>query len=159
MHTTAAPRQLIVVAPRTRSEPSRPVSGGPAAVGGGPAESYRRPASARRGSAVTPNYALRRVGAAMVVVCALVAGGLAVEAILTSFGGVPASAAGAPSAPSRAAADASARTRHVAQPGDTLWSIASTYRGAVSHDRYLDALIRLNGGATQIEVGQAVRLP
>ena len=41
---------------------------------------------------------------------------------------------------------------------DTLWSIASTYRGTVEQGRYVDALIRLNGG-TSIEVGQAVRLP
>ena len=47
---------------------------------------------------------------------------------------------------------------HVAAPGDTLWSIAQQYRGDVGRDRYVDALIDLNGD-TSIQVGQAIRLP
>ena len=47
---------------------------------------------------------------------------------------------------------------HVAQPGDTLWSIAERYRGDVGHGRYVDALVDVNGGVA-IQVGQAVRLP
>ena len=47
---------------------------------------------------------------------------------------------------------------HVAEPGDTLWSIADAYRGDVGRDRFIDALIDLNGG-TGIQVGQAVHLP
>jgi Tfp pilus assembly protein FimV len=47
---------------------------------------------------------------------------------------------------------------HVALPGDTLWSIADRYRGDVGRDRYIDALIDLNGG-TRILAGQAIRLP
>ncbi len=47
---------------------------------------------------------------------------------------------------------------HVAQPGDTMWSIAQRYRGDVGQDRFVDALIDLNG-ATAIQIGQAIRLP
>ena len=52
----------------------------------------------------------------------------------------------------------SAPTLHVAQPGDTLWSIAERYRGDVGKGRYVDALVEINGGAS-IQIGQAVRLP
>jgi hypothetical protein len=47
---------------------------------------------------------------------------------------------------------------HVAQPGDTMWSIAQRYRGDVGQDRFVDALIDVNGG-TAIQIGQAIRLP
>jgi LysM repeat protein len=47
---------------------------------------------------------------------------------------------------------------HVAQPGDTMWSIAQRYRGDVGQDRFVDALIDVNGGAA-IQIGQAIRLP
>jgi hypothetical protein len=47
---------------------------------------------------------------------------------------------------------------HVAQPGDTMWSIAERYRGDVGHARFVDALIDVNGG-TAVQVGQAIRLP
>ena len=46
----------------------------------------------------------------------------------------------------------------MAAAGDSLWSIAQANHGDVSIDRYVDALIDLNGG-TDIAVGQAVRLP
>ena len=47
---------------------------------------------------------------------------------------------------------------HVARSGDTLWSIAETYRGEVERHAFVDALITLNHG-TSIQIGQAVRLP
>ena len=47
---------------------------------------------------------------------------------------------------------------HVAQPGDTMWSIAEQYRGDVGQGRFVDALIAVNGG-TSIQAGQAIRLP
>jgi LysM repeat protein len=50
------------------------------------------------------------------------------------------------------------RRQLVAQPGDTLWSIASAHHGDVSITRYLDTLVDLNGGAT-IQVGQTIVLP
>ena len=105
---------------------------------------------ARTGSS-SPNYALRRTGA---VVAALGAVALLVGIIilLAGPGGRPASAFQAEPAFSSTA------TVHVARAGDSLWSIARANHGDVSIDRYVDALIDLNGG-TAIAVGQAVRLP
>jgi nucleoid-associated protein YgaU len=105
-----------------------------------------------------PNYAVRRLLATMVALAVLAVGAIAaVEAVgaLVDLGGRPAAASEIP-APGSALAAAPAV--HVAAPGDTLWSIAEQYRGAVSRDRYVDALIDLNGG-TGIQVGQPVRLP
>ncbi len=102
-----------------------------------------------------PNYPLRRTVAAVLVVAALLVGVLLLGGVVTSFGGRPASAAEARPTTSSGVADAA---RHVARAGDTMWSIASTYRGSADHDRYLDALLRLNGEAS-IVVGQAVVLP
>ncbi|MEM1332868.1 MAG: LysM domain-containing protein [Actinomycetota bacterium] len=79
----------------------------------------------------------------------------ALGAVLASVGGFPAAAADAVPGTSPAADRAA---RHVAAPGDTMWSIAQQHRGAISHADYVDALIRLNGGVG-IEVGQAVVLP
>ena len=98
-----------------------------------------------------PNYAARRfvavVFVALVFAVALVGVSAAVDrggrsAVASDF-----DAAGA----------ATVRT-HVAQPGDTLWSIADLYRGSVGQGRFVGALIDANGG-TAIQVGQAVRLP
>jgi LysM repeat protein len=79
--------------------------------------------SASVGSTALPNYVVRRVVAAVLVVIVL-----AMAAV------------------------------HVAAPGDTLWAIADRYRGDVGRDRYIDALVTLNGG-TSIQAGQAIRLP
>lgn len=100
-----------------------------------------------------PNYALRRlvVGAAAVLVVGL--GLVGVVGMAAGLEGAPASAA--------AADDLGvgvAPTTHVARSGDTMWSIANTYRGDVDRDRYIDALIRLNDGVG-IQAGQAVLLP
>jgi LysM repeat protein len=64
---------------------------------------------------------------------------------------------GRPASASDVAATAVVRI-HVAQPGDTMWSIAERYRGDVGHARFVDALIDVNGG-TAVQVGQAIRLP
>jgi Tfp pilus assembly protein FimV len=74
---------------------------------------------------------------------------------LVDLGGRPAAASEIPASGS---APVAAPSLHVAAPGDTLWSIAEQYRGEVSRDRFVDALIDLNGG-TVIQVGQPVRLP
>ena len=103
-----------------------------------------------RAGRVLPNYALRRLGALAVVVTALVLVGIII--LLAGSGGRPASAFQAEPALSSAA------TVHVAEAGDSLWSIAEANHGDVSIGRYVDALIDLNGG-TVIAVGQAVRLP
>lgn len=129
-----------------------------AVVTGGPADRYRRvhPAAGCDRASSAPNYAVRRLVAATAAIVVLFAAVSLLGSLVTSFGGTTVSAAEA--LPAASAADSSAPTRHVAAPGDTLWSIASTYRGSVDHGRYLDALIRLNGGVS-IEAGQAVRLP
>jgi len=97
-----------------------------------------------------PNYALRRLAVAVgaAVCCALLV--MAAVGVLAGFG----SAAVA----SDASVDRGAPSAHVAEIGDTLWSIAAAHHGDVDHDRYLDALIRKNGGV-DIRVGQVVWLP
>jgi len=47
---------------------------------------------------------------------------------------------------------------YLAQPGDTMWSIAAAHHDGEVPAAYLDALIELNGG-TALEVGQVVVLP
>ena len=99
-----------------------------------------------------PNYVVRRAVVLAVVALIVLVTIMALSAVPASLGG--GSAAAAEAAPR----DSSAPTVHVARSGDTLWAIASQYRGEVDHDRYVDALVRLNGGAA-IQIGQAVRLP
>jgi Tfp pilus assembly protein FimV len=105
-----------------------------------------------------PNYAMRRIVvgliAAILVVIVAVPSVAAIGA-LTGFGGRPAAASeAAPVAPS----DQRTFAIYVAEPGDSLWSIAAAYRGGVGVASYVDALIDLNGG-TAIQAGQAIRLP
>ena len=96
-----------------------------------------------------PNYALRR----------LVVGGLAVLTLIGSMLGLIGFSAGLAGLPASAAsAEVAASSVHVAQPGDTLWSIANIYRGDVARDRFIEVLIRKNGGV-EIQAGQAVWLP
>jgi hypothetical protein len=112
----------------------------------------------RRSSRVPADvdYGIRRAVAAVIAVLLVAVVAIAVSIVagaLADVGGRPAAASDA------AAAPASAIVRiHVAQPGDTLWSIADRYRGEVGQGRFVDALIDLNGG-TVIQVGQAIRLP
>lgn len=70
--------------------------------------------------------------------------------VLAGSGGVPASAA--------ASLPAHARGVVIAQPGDTLWSIAEVHRGPVAVSRFVDKLVDLNGGPS-IRSGQRVVLP
>ncbi len=92
----------------------------------------------------------RRAFAAVLVAAVLSLLGLGAHGVLTDPGGGPASAAGV--------GQVNATVKVVAQPGDSLWSIAERHHGDIGLRRYLDALIDLNGG-TAIQVGQAVRLP
>jgi hypothetical protein len=112
--------------------------------------------SARVPADVDVDYGVRRAVAAVIAVLLMAVAALAVTALagaLADVGGRPAAASDV------AASPASATVRvHVAQPGDTLWSIADRHRGAVDRGRFVDALIDLNGG-TVIQVGQAIRLP
>jgi len=100
-----------------------------------------------------PNYALRRFVVGTAAVVALMFGLVASVGVLAGVSGGGTASAAAPSQ-----AVAAAPTVHVAQPGDTMWSIASTYRGDVDHGRYIDALIDINGGAG-VQAGSAVVLP
>lgn len=103
-----------------------------------------------------PNYTIRRAGVVLVVLAVLAAGAIGVGEVvgaLADLGGRPAAAFEVASA-----LGTSTPSVHVAAPGDTMWSIAQQYRGDVGRDRYVDALIDLNGD-TSIQVGQAIRLP
>ena len=100
-----------------------------------------------------PNYALRRAVAAALAVIVLAVVAIASFASLGALLDVD----GRPASASDAAAAPIVRI-HVAQPGDTLWSIAEQYRGDVGQGRFVDALIDVNGG-TAIQAGQAIRLP
>jgi len=100
---------------------------------------------------VEPNYVARRFVAVVLVAMMFAAALIAVSAAF-DVGGRPAVA-------SDNGIEESATVRtHVAQPGDTLWSIADLYRGDVGQGRFVDGLIDSNGG-TVIQIGQAVRLP
>ena len=98
-----------------------------------------------------PDYVARRFVAIVLVAVVFAVVSVAVSAAVDS-GGRPAVASDFPSA------GADIVRTHVAQPGDTLWSIADVYRGDVGQGRFVDALIDANGG-TVIQIGQAVRLP
>ena len=99
------------------------------------------------------NYALRRAVAAAIVVIVIALVAIAASASVGALLDVD----GRPAAASDVAAAPIVRI-HVAQPGDTLWSIAEQYRGDVGQGRFVDALIAVNGG-TSIQAGQAIRLP
>jgi LysM repeat protein len=99
------------------------------------------------------NYALRRAVAAALVVVVLALMAIAASEMVGALLDVD----GRPAVASDIAAAPIVRI-HVAQPGDTLWSIAEQYRGDVGQSRFVDALVAVNGG-TSIQVGQAVRLP
>ena len=98
-----------------------------------------------------PDYVARRFVAIVLVALVFAVASVAVSAAVDS-GGRPAVASDFPSA------GADIVRTHVAQPGDTLWSIADVHRGDVGQGRFVDALIDANGG-TVIQIGQAVRLP
>lgn len=101
-----------------------------------------------------PNYAVRRLIAATVAVVLLALVMVVGASIVPAFADV----GGRPAAASDIGTSALDARTHVAQPGDTLWSIADRYRGGIGRDRFVDALIGLNGG-TVIQIGQPVRLP
>ncbi len=128
-------------------------------VAGGPASRYHRVARCDGRSSARPNFAARRVAALLVALASVMTGAWFVGEIATAVAGRPASAAdaGASASSSDDRNDITPRA-HVARSGDTLWSIADEYRGSVNRDRYIDALVDLNG-STSIDIGQAVRLP
>jgi len=111
-------------------------------------KAHRRPEPVAAPSAATFR---RRRAVAAVSVAMLSVGVLGLQGVLTGPGDVPASAAGAGTAPLQRAVRAA--------PGDTLWEIAEIHRGPVSMRRYLDALVERNGGSATIQAGQLVHLP
>ena len=102
-----------------------------------------------------PNYAIRRLLVGSAALGLAIIGLAASVGVLTGFQGTPASASGVQSVAANAATSVSI---HVAQPGDTLWSIADTYRGDISRSRYIDVLIQMNGD-TGVFSGEAIWLP
>lgn len=109
--------------------------------------------------AVVPAWAGRPVASHAVYVRRRVVAGLllfvAVMAAWLALAGAPAGNATGTSPLTPAAAPA--RTV-VAQPGDTLWSIAVRHAGGRSTAAYADALVAANGG-TRIDAGQQIILP
>jgi len=112
-----------------------------------------RPVAERRATrrATSPATYRRRRAIVGAVLATVVAGGAVfTHDVLAGSGGVPASAA--------ASQPAHVRATITAQPGDTLWSIARSYRGEVPVERFVDKLVSLNGGAS-IQAGQQIVLP
>ncbi|HRE03688.1 MAG TPA: LysM domain-containing protein [Ilumatobacteraceae bacterium] len=124
----------------------------------------------RLGAVLHPNhrvYVRRRllVGIAAAIL-ALV--GVAAHEVLADRGGAPASTpavlpasnvAVLGSATAVAALDgAVVGTPYLVQPGETLWDIAKGWHGSQSFERYLDALIDQNGGAS-VQAGTLLLLP
>ena len=95
-------------------------------------------------------YRRRRAVVGSVLAVFVACGAVLTFDVLAGSGGVPASAA--------ASQPALARMSITAQPGDTLWSIAQTYRGEVPVGRFVDKLVDLNGGPS-LQAGQPVILP
>ena len=93
-------------------------------------------------------YRRRRLVVGTILAVLVAVGMVTTFDVLAGSGGDPASAI--ESQP--------ARSTVVAQPGDTLWSIANANHGEHSLTRYLDTLVDINGGAT-IQVGQQILLP
>lgn len=106
------------------------------------------PVAAPRRRVDEATYRRRRavVGTALAVFVAV--GAVTAHDVLAGSGSVPASAA----------VSQPARSTIIAQPGDTLWSIAEAHRGGVSLTRYVDKLVALNGGPS-LHIGQTVVLP
>ncbi len=103
-------------------------------------------------TAAVPSRTVRRRRALVGVLLAVVAGcGLVVvHDVLAGSSGLPATADSGRPAPTSGAV--------TALPGDTLWGIAEQHRGDVAIDRYVEQLVRLNGGSS-IVAGQTVLLP
>ena len=94
-----------------------------------------------------PVYIRRRVVVAAVFLLVAVSAWFGAGKVLANRGGAPAST---PTVRTGAT--------YVAQPGDTMWSIAQPLHGGQSTSWYVDALVELNGG-TSLQVGQVVQLP
>jgi hypothetical protein len=93
-------------------------------------------------------YRRRRAVVGTALAAFVAVGAVTAHDVLAGSGGDPASAA----------VSQPARGSTIAQPGDTLWSIAQQHHGEISLARYVDKLVSLNGGAS-LQIGQTVILP
>lgn len=57
------------------------------------------------------------------------------------------------------AAPASGGVDHVVHAGDTMWSIAADVAPGMDRRVAVDRLVEANGGASELQVGQVVRVP
>jgi hypothetical protein len=100
----------------------------------------------------TQVYIRRRLLVAVVLVVVVAGVWLGAGSVRATRGGEPASpTAGRPAITYPA-------ITYVVHPGDTLWSIAGRYHGAIDQADYVDALVQRNGGSI-VQVGQALALP
>ena len=120
---------------RASARPTSSAGSAPASRSVRRGEAGRPPSSPHLGGHLSPAAGGRRHHARRV----RRADGRGGHDVLAGSGGDPASAA--------ASQPAHAPVTVVAQPGDTLWSIASAHHGEASITRYLDTLVDLNGGA------------
>ena len=92
-------------------------------------------------------YIRRRVVVASVLFSVLAALGVGAGNVLANRGGAPASASAVRQA-----------NTYLVQPGDTMYSIAESYRDGADLMHFVDDLIALNGGVT-LQIGQQISLP
>ena len=92
-------------------------------------------------------YIRRRIVVASVLFSLLAALGVGAGNVLANRGGAPASASAVRQA-----------NTYLVQPGDTMYSIAESYRNGADLMHFVDDLIALNGGAS-LQVGQQISLP
>lgn len=97
----------------------------------------------------TQVYIRRRLLVALVLSAVIAAVWVGAGDVVANRGGEPASAS--------AVRPVSSQT-YIAQPGDTMWSIARIHHGERSLSDYVDLLIEYNGG-TLLQIGQQVVLP
>ena len=107
------------------------------------------PTTASAHARPVPVYRHRRVVAALLVVLSVMAVARVGTSVAVAFGGGPASGA------ERHASN----PVHITQPGDTLWSIARSIHPSGDVRPVVRALLSLNGGSAELQVGQRVVLP
>jgi len=105
-------------------------------------------------SARRPNhvYIRRRIVAASVFFSLVAALGVGAGNVLANRGGAPASVSAVRQA------NPPNSTTYLVQPGDTMYSIAESYRDGADLMHFVDDLIALNGGVT-LQIGQQISLP
>jgi hypothetical protein len=106
-------------------------------------------------------YLRRRLLALLLGITAAVLGGLMVQKLATAIPAMPTAPVERQIDPASFVADLSGEggaSLYVAQPGDSMWSIATSLVPYGETAKFVDQLVALNGGAT-LSVGQRVVLP